>query len=242
MKIIIAGYGVVGKAIKKRFFPDADIYDPFLGYSISDRHHYDCCVICVPTDLEHGKLSTKNVEDVLNTIDADYYLMKSTVPIGFCDRFENVLFSPEFSGSTPNSIGIDDDFTIVGATTKKQRQFITDLMYKYKSNMIHKVYYTTNKEAELLKFYENTYLGYVVTLATEFKKIADKYDVDYNIVSQLLRLDKRMPQSHIHVFENQDYYDSHCLNKDIPHIANDSELLKYFVDYNEKKKNKHSKK
>lgn len=233
--VVIAGYGVVGKEIHNRFFKNAEIYDPFLGYN-ELKDYYDCCIICVPTELLDDGLDTTQVEDVINKINAKYYLIKSTVPIGFCDRFSNVIFSPEFSGATPNSKNIDDNFTILGATTMKQRQFFSDLYYENLSNMLHKLYFTTNKEAELIKLTENAYLGYIVTFATEIKRIAEFYDVDYSIVSQLLKLDKRMPQSHIHVFENQYSYDSHCLNKDIPELAKNSKLFSYIIDYNESKK------
>ncbi|HEY0222722.1 MAG TPA: hypothetical protein VGC17_08050 [Lactovum miscens] len=235
MEILIAGYGIVGKSIKKRFFPNADIFDPALGYVKTDKK-YDCCIVCVPTPLMDGKLDTKDVEQVFRDIEAKYFLLKSTVPIGFSDKFNNVMFSPEFSGSTPHSQDVDDEFTIVGATTKEERQFISDLFYSYCAMINHKIYFTTNKEAELIKLTENAYLGYIVTFASEMSEIAEKYGIDYNIVSELLRMDKRMPQSHMHIFKGQHYYQSHCLDKDIPHLAQDSKLLTFIVQYNNEKK------
>lgn len=235
MKILIAGYGIVGKAIRERFFPDADIYDPELGFK-DIKKEYDCCIVCVPTPLVNNELDTTIIENLIESINARFFLVKSTVPIGFSDTYENVLFSPEFSGATPHSKKVDDNFTIVGATSIDQRQFITDLFYSYKAMINHKIYFTTNKEAELLKLTENAYLGYVVTFATEINKIANKYGVDYNIIAELLRLDARMPQSHMHVYSGQPYYQSHCLDKDIPHLAQDSELLSFIVNYNNRKK------
>ncbi|MGN8842511.1 hypothetical protein ACTNDN_06765 [Niallia sp. HCP3S3_B10] len=238
LNIVIAGKGIVGNSISKRFFPEADFFDPYKGYYHTEKK-YDCCIICVPTPLVNGGLSTNHVEEVLNTINADYFIVKSTVPIGFCDKHHNVMFSPEFSGSTAHNVDIDDNFTIIGATTNTQRQFVSDLFYSKKPSHLHKIYFTTNKEAELLKLMENAYLGYIVTFATEINKIATKYDIDYNVVSELLKLDPRMPQSHTHVFDGQDYYSSHCLNKDIPELARDSKLLTYIINYNYEKMMQH---
>lgn len=233
--VVIAGLGIVGNSIRDRFFPDADLHDPKKGLYASEKK-YDCCIICVPTPLVNGTLSTEVVESVISEITAKYYLLKSTVPIGFSDQYSNVLFSPEFSGHTAHSVEIDNNFTIVGATTKDQRQFISDLFYEHCPSHLHRMYFTTNQEAELIKLTENAYLGYIVTFSSEIKQIADKHGIDYNIVSELLKLDPRMPQSHTHVFEGHPYYASHCLDKDIPELARDSKLLEYIVKSNNEKR------
>ena len=51
-------------------------------------------------------------------------------------------------------------------------------------------------------------------------------------------MDPRVNPSHTFVYDDHPYWDSHCLNKDVPSLAHwaDAELIKAVIDFNEKQK------
>ena len=57
-------------------------------------------------------------------------------------------------------------------------------------------------------------------------------------------MDPRVNPSHTFVYEEQPYWDSHCLNKDVSSIANqyDMDLLKEVVKFNDNQKKIENKK
>jgi UDP-glucose 6-dehydrogenase len=59
-------------------------------------------------------------------------------------------------------------------------------------------------------------LALKVTFCCEFAGIAQKYGISYPEVRDIFIPDGRMGDSHTFVYPEHPYYDSHCLNKDIP--------------------------
>ena len=58
---------------------------------------------------------------------------------------------------------------------------------------------------------------------------------------ELFILDPRINPSHTFIYEDTPYWDSHCLNKDVPAITNqyDNKFLNDVIKYNEKQKDTH---
>ena len=87
-KVGIIGYGHVG-SIMKELFSEATIYDEIK--KIGSREAINCCrfaFVCVPTPQgENGECDTSIVEYVLNWIESDIIVLRSTVPVGFTDKF-----------------------------------------------------------------------------------------------------------------------------------------------------------
>ena len=96
------------------------------------------------------------------------------------------------------------------------------------------------KLAELVKFMENSFLATKVSFCQSFFNICEKEELNYSKLRELFILDPRVNPSHTFVFKDSPYWDSHCLNKDIPAIANqyDMTLLKDIIEFNENQKNK----
>lgn len=86
----------------------------------------------------------------------------------------------------------------------------------------HKFRLTDAKTAELVKYMENSYLATKVTFCNAFYRIAEHYNINYEDVRELVTLDPRIDASHTFVYRDHPYYDSHCLNKDVRAIAEDS--------------------
>jgi UDP-glucose 6-dehydrogenase len=63
---------------------------------------------------------------------------------------------------------------------------------------------------------ENCFLALKVTFCNEFADIAQKYGISYPELREIFIADGRMGDSHTFVYPEAPYYNSHCLNKDIP--------------------------
>lgn len=85
---------------------------------------------------------------------------------------------------------------------------------------------------------ENSFLATKVSFCIQFFDIAQKIGVNYEELRELFILDPRVNPSHTFVYKGTPFWDSHCLNKDVPTIANlyDADLLKSVIDFNEKHK------
>ena len=63
---------------------------------------------------------------------------------------------------------------------------------------------------------ENCWIATKVTFCNEFADIAKKFDISYSELRECWIADKRVSPSHTLVYPEQPFYNSHCLNKDIP--------------------------
>ena len=216
-EVKIIGFGVVGKNMRK-IFPDAAIHDP--GVGLVNKEPCTMAVICVPTEMKKdGSADTSIVEKVISEHEAFIYLIKSTVPPGTTDRLINmtgkeIVFSPEYFGGTEHANYHDYDFVILGGS-RYARKYAAEIYQKY----VHpekKFYFTDSKTAELVKYMENCWLAAKVTFCNEFARIAENIGVDYPVLRELFLADPRVNRSHTFVYPEKPYYDSHCLNKDVP--------------------------
>ena len=223
--ILIVGFGNIGTHIYDEF-PEsmrngAFIYDPKKGYSEDSilEMKYDFAFICVPTDMhEDGSCNTNIVDSMLGRINADVVIIKSTVPVGFTEsmvdkyQMKNIVFSPEYYGTTVNSPKSPNFLVLAG---RKEDCSKVAQLYYFKGANFH-VRYTDYRTAELAKYMENCFLALKVTFCAEFATIAKDKGVSYPELREIFVLDERMGNSHTLISDDAPYYDSHCLNKDIP--------------------------
>ena len=69
---------------------------------------------------------------------------------------------------------------------------------------------------------ENCFLATKVTFCNEFAEIAKEFGICYEQLREIFIMDERVGSSHTFVFNDQPYYDSICLNKDIPALIKQS--------------------
>ena len=246
--VLIVGYGVVGHNLSVELGKlRPDVYDKYKeGYNTKPNKKYDFCFICVDTPFTKDNVcDTTEVLNALNENEADVYIIKSTVLPQTTDKLvketgKTILFSPEYYGGTQHCNNFNFDFTILGGDREACTKVVQLLQDVYDGRHVFKM--TDAKTAELTKYMENSFLGMKVTFCIEFYEIAQKIGVDYEELRELFLLDERVNRSHTFVYKDHPYYDSHCLNKDIPAIAYfaDSKLLKTIIDINEERKNKNS--
>jgi nucleotide sugar dehydrogenase len=251
-KILIVGYGNIGKHMQKELCSfNPDIYDPYISeYSNKKDIRYDFAFICVPTDMkEDGSADISIVEDAVKSTNAEIIVIKSAVPVGTCEYLANnynnkIIISPEYYGTTIYSEESPDFLVLGGASDIASK--VAELYYRIKPSSF-RIKFTDYRTAELAKYMENCFLALKVTFCNEFADICDLYGISYPELREVFILDKRMGDSHTYVFQDQRYYDSHCLNKDIPALIKQSEdgkgnnvaeLMKKVFEINLKKKKK----
>ena len=241
---LIIGYGVVGKNLDEEIKAlESDIYDKYKRIDGKRNITYDVAFICVDTPYADDRAN--DIEEVKNALmenEADLFIIKSTILPGTAETLEvvtgkNIVLSPEYYGSTQHANNFDFAFTILGGdqvNTVKAQQI---LQHCYDAR--HKFHHVSFLEAEIVKYMENSWLGYKVSFMHQFKDICDNHGVPYEKVRELFILDPRVNPSHTFVYNDNQYWSSHCLDKDIPAIAEteNADLLLSLIKFNETRKN-----
>lgn len=262
--ILIVGYGTVGSNLHKELSAlNPDIYDkkgetplkpglsdlvyrkytPIWNTKDNDKV-YDIAFICVDTPLSEDGINL-DITEVRNAIDenkARVYVIKSTCPIGTVNFIKqltrkHIIFSPEYYGSTQHANNWDFNFTILGGD-EADCIYVQQALQKCYDGR-HTFHITDSRTAELVKFMENSWIATKVSFCDQFYEIANYNGVSYEELRELFILDPRVNPSHTFVDRNNPYWDSHCLNKDVNHIANTetaASLLRSVVEYNNSKK------
>lgn len=243
--ILIVGYGNIGKHMYKELqgAGSIDIYDKFIPeYNFSYQKTYNIAFICVPTEMkEDGSCDISIVDEAVRDTDARIIVIKSTVPVGTCEKLKNkysksIVFSPEYYGTTQHAPQSPNFVVLAGQRT--HCDMVAQYYYKVKTKEFH-IHFTDYKTAELAKYMENCFLALKVTFCAEFATIAKDFGISYPQLREIFVLDERMGNSHTFVNSETPYYNSHCLNKDIPGLicqTDKAHLLEAMLDINKKKR------
>ena len=241
---LIVGYGVVGKNLEKELkFLDPDIYDKYNNYYwIPKIKKYKITFICVPTPkIDNEDCDISEVKNAILENEAEIYIVKSTVLPGTIEKLiqetgKHIVFSPDYYSETQHCNNYNFDFTILDGN-KQDCIKVQQLLQKC-YNGRHKFYITDSKTAELTKYMENSYLATKVSFCQQFFNLAEEIGVNYEELRELFVLDPRVNPSHTFVYREQPYWDSKCLNKNVPAIANtfNASLLKSVIKFNENQK------
>ena len=243
MNVLIIGHGVVGTNLQHEIAAlDPDYCDKYKlepEHNLLRHSYYDIAFVCVDTPVTDTEYcDTSEVANAILEHDADMYVIKSTVYPGFTKRLSeklgrSIVFSPEYYGGTQHCNNFDFNFTIIGGEKDASIRLIQALQQVYDGR--HTFHITDSTTAELAKYMENSYLATYVSFCNQFYLIAEKFGVSYEELRELFVLDPRVNPSHTFVYRDHPYWESHCLDKDVPAIANiaDAPLLKAVIDFNE---------
>lgn len=119
-KILIVGYGFLGKAMGDFFKGHYDIftYDPYLAtnngldsVTVLDNKkasatNFYLAIVCVPTPMHgDGSVDISLVDEAVALVNSEYILIKSTIPPGTTAMLANkygkrIVFSPEYIGES----------------------------------------------------------------------------------------------------------------------------------------------
>lgn len=241
MNALIIGCGVVGSNLYEELkLLNPDRCDKYKNIQKEQSRH-DVGFVCVDTPLVDGVVDCSEVENAISENDCDVYVIKSTVFVGFVDYLKKktgkrIVFSPEYYGGTQHCNNFEFNFTILGGD--KQDCLVVQQILQNVYDARHTFRIVDSRTAEMTKFMENAWLAYKVNFCVEFAEAANKCGVNYEELRELFILDPRVSPAHTFVYNEHPYYDSHCLNKDVPSIANqfDMKTLKFIVDLNEARK------
>jgi UDPglucose 6-dehydrogenase len=217
MKVLLIGFGFVGKATYLLKNKDVDffIYDcvpelcspPNLDLDETVKI-VDLVFISLPTPTNiDGSCYTNLIDMYVTRLKHDYIIVRSTVPIGYCDSHK-VFFMPEFLteqnwkqdfiNNKHWLFGIYENcnFDIEMQYRLLIRQLI-DSAFKHKSIKHDDIQFGTNKEMEMNKLIRNTFLSTKVGYFNEIYDLAEKLGINYNSVINYVKLDDRIGDSHM---------------------------------------------
>ena len=242
MSALIIGVGTVGGNFSRELAAlQPQLYDKYKGIDTRQGGvRYDVAFVCVDTPGADCDIS--EVRAAIMEHDADVFVIKSTVLPGTTERLAResgkaVIFSPEYYGGTQHCNNFSFPFTILGGERDACVTVAQILQRVYDGR--HSFRFTDATTAELAKYMENSWLAMKVSFCQQFYDIAEKAGVCYEELRELFVLDPRVEPSHTFVYRDKPFWDSHCLNKDVPAIARayDAPLLKGIIAFNEGRKN-----
>ncbi len=232
-KVGIIGLGYVGNAVHKWFGSQKEKYDLFLydKYkkigSVDEVNKADIIFVAVPTPFHENDegYDDSEINDALSNIeDGKVVVLKSTILPGSTDKLQEkhpkkiLLFNPEFLRAKS---AIDDflkpDRQLVGYTTEESKKIAPQILDILPPTPFAKI--IKAKEAEMVKFFSNTFLATRVIFANQMYDLCEKLGIDYNIVKECAGYDPRIGHSHFDVFIDV-FHDSYrgyggpCLPKD----------------------------
>jgi UDPglucose 6-dehydrogenase len=229
MRVGIVGMGTVGHAMRDMFAPVAGIVE----YDVAGSEQYprqqlaecDFAVICVSTPMAGDRsCDTVNVEQAVEALPLDRILIKSTVPPGTTDRLaaatgKHICFSPEYVGESnyPDAgwgrrTG-DVPFLVIGGAPADRSWFLDRLVQVL--GPAKSYFQCSAREAEIIKYMENSFLATKVAFVNEFYEICQTFEADWHTVREGWLLDPRIGTSHSAVFPDARGFGGKCLPKDV---------------------------
>lgn len=220
-KIGIIGVGAVGSAVAS-VIPGALLYDKYkkIG-SPEEVGKADIIFICVNTPYIHEKgCDVTAVDDAISVIPENkIVVIKSTVIPGTTEAMQKkypqhyILFNPEFLRQARAAEDMKNPGEqIVGFTPKSKEyaQAIIDILPPASHNFI-----VTSREAEMAKYFSNTFLALKVTFANQIFDLCQKLGVDYDSIKGMASVNPRFAFSHFDVWtDGYRGYSGACLPKD----------------------------
>lgn len=241
MKILIAGYGYVGKAQELVFrdYNEIAIYDPYLGYD-NDWLNIDAVIVCVSTPPRHdGSCEMKNVYEVIEQAPDVPILIKSTISVEgwemLVDAFPNrqICFSPEFLRAAHWVEDAKAEHIYLGGNCCN---FWSDLFLQ----ALGKISISVEEPRELVaaKAFRNSFLALKVSFFNQVYDYCKAYGLNYTDVQHFISADERIGHSHTTITEERGF-GGHCFPKDVRAIIRSAQrnntrltLLEEALNYN----------
>ena len=219
MKIGVIGNGFVGKSTLLLENENVSVlcYDtnPNLckpnGTSLEDLLKCDIIFISVPTPMnDDGSVCISIVESVVSQIKylkyEGFIVVRSTIIPGTSDKL-NVYFMPEFlTEKNFQNDFINNPLWIFGLLNnhndelfKKKIHELFDICHKYKCIKSSEIEWMSNKEAEMVKYFRNTFLSVKVSFCNEIYEYCKLKNIDYEKVRSVAANDERIKLSHTQV-------------------------------------------
>tara|TARA_Y200000002_G_C22505925_1_gene589229 strand:- start:12 stop:764 length:753 start_codon:yes stop_codon:yes gene_type:complete len=245
MRITIAGYGFVGKAMEayfKRSKTQINIVDPKYKHVGIEHLNHDAVIICVNTPQnKDGSCDMSNIYNVTDKVDTNIpILIKSTISIeGWQELLakypkHTITFSPEFLRS---------ETAIRDMLTCKEIYIGGGNVYWWERILKRGTVKVSCYDPEILilaKYFRNSFLATKVAFFNQVFDLCEATKLDYETVAKLITIDNRIGDSHTTV-TNERGFGGHCFPKDMLAIEKTADqhnvnlsLISTAIEYNNK--------
>lgn len=199
---------------------------------------WDFIFVCVPTpEGPDGSCNISAVKETVSRFTAKVFVIKSTVAIGVTDYLsgryrKDCVFSPEYCGesSYDNSYSFHTSpaktpFIVLGGAEKPMRE-VYDLLLPIVGPE-KKWHFLTAKEAEMVKYMENTFFATKITYCNEMFSICEAIGLDWPKVREAWLADPRINPMHTAVFVGKRGFGGKCLPKDLLALIQSAKQFDY---------------
>jgi UDPglucose 6-dehydrogenase len=263
MKILIIGFGFVGKATYILKNEDLEVFTYDIDPNLCNPRDIqlaeivptvDVVFIALPTPTNiDGSCYTRLIDKYIRELNHKFIVIRSTVPIGYCDSKE-VFFMPEFlTEANWEQDFIHNKHWLFGiyenCPTEKEERFklligeMIESAYRNGSVKYNNIHFGKNKEMEMNKLIRNTFLATKVSYFNEIYDLTEKLNINYKNVVEFVKLDERIGDSHMTCPGYGGYrgYGGTCFPKDTCSLYNQfmkndmkSYILQASLDRNER--------
>ena len=254
MNVGVIGVGVVGGACKFGFEllgHNVSVHDIAFDTTINDVLDTAAVFICVPSPrADDGSCDVSIVEQVISDLkERDYkgiLAIKSTVVPGTTERLReetglNICFVPEFlrERCAETDFTENHDLCIVGTGSYEVFNLVKDSHGKYPKE----VRMVTPTEAELCKYFNNTFNSTLITFANSFFEICESLNTNYTTIKDCMVTIDHIPDKYLDCNKSFRGFGGMCLPKDTKALNNLCEsndlpvtFFKMLLDENDKYK------
>jgi len=257
MKILIAGYGFVGKAVANSLKEKNDlvVVDPkYTDDKIADYYDADGIIICVGTpSTPSGNCDSRDVFGVLDEVPTSMpVLIKSTVSIDIIEELKliypehEICYSPEFlRAATADKDFADQTYMILGGSDPFE---LWSTLFRSSLTKLKSIFYCSVEEASITKYSINSFLATKVAFFNQIYDVCQASKIDYDTVRSLITQDKRIGGSHTQVPgpDGGRGFGGACFPKDTKafikyakNLNTPITVLEETAKYNDKVRNKH---
>jgi UDPglucose 6-dehydrogenase len=242
MKIIIAGYGYVGKAIEQALSEHSiTIVDPAYNNKTIKDADYDALIICVSTpQRQDGACDMQNVFDCIDESNDKPILIKSTISLEGWQQLKQkypnkgITFSPEFLRAKTAIEDFNKQTTMYFSVDNWE--FWSKLFSNNNKNLKFKL--ASAEELILSKYFRNSFLATKVSFFNQMYDLCSKLNLNFDKVRECVADDMRIGESHSYITDERGF-GGHCFPKDTNALvttANNNEVglsvIKEAVEYN----------
>ncbi len=226
MNVGVVGIGVVGGACKFGFEligHNVSVHDIAHDTVLEDVLDTEVVYICVPTPRANdGSCDTTIVREVILELKELGYdgvvAIKSTVVPGTTESLRketglNVCFVPEFlrERCAKEDFIYNNNVLVIGANTKEQFEIIKETHGSLPVHIVH----SKVIEAELIKYFSNTYKAMRITFANTFHKLCEELGAEYDVVKNSFLFHGLGEGHYLNVNKEFGGFGGMCLPKDL---------------------------
>jgi len=233
MRITIAGYGFVGKAMEAYLQLTSNqiaVIDPKISSKKISTTEPNGVIVCVSTPQSaDGSCDMSNVIDVLSDIEPKTpVLLKSTISLEGWNKLRHkfpthlISYSPEYiRAETANQDMLNNvDIKLGGGNFYWWERTLQ------RNDILVKVSYARPEDLILAKYFRNSFLATKVAFFNQIYDLCNATGIDYEAVASLITEDNRIGDSHTRVTSERGF-GGHCFPKDTQAIlktANDNNI------------------